>query len=55
MSTDEPLLALFNCPDVATVARSVVALGHSPGLTVITEGVETAELELAYKTGLQPS
>ena len=34
---------LLTKPGGATVARSVVALGHCMGLTVIAEGVETAE------------
>ncbi len=35
--------ALLSQPREASVAHSVVALGHSLGLTVIAEGVETAE------------
>ncbi len=35
--------ALLTTPNDAAVARSTVALGHSMGMTVVAEGVETAE------------
>ena len=35
--------ALLTTPNNAAVARSSVALGHSLGMSVVAEGVETAE------------
>ena len=46
--------ALLMQPGDANVARSVVALGHSLGLTVIAEGVETEEqLQFLIRMGCE--
>jgi diguanylate cyclase (GGDEF)-like protein/PAS domain S-box-containing protein len=42
--------ALLTTPNDAAVARSTVALGHSMGMTVVAEGVETAEQRNALAT-----